>query len=284
MKATPMKASKTYGLITPPKKISSSKRTNISISFVGSGRVATHLALAFQSAGCSVAEVWSYHADHAAALAARVGAKTVDTLENLSADVDYCIVAISDDAIPEVAPRLHLPHSVVVHTSGATDAEVLRNVSPHYGVLWAPISFSTNQTLDYAALPFCVEGSDDVAVDAIERLAQQVSPHVYRLSARQRRHAHLMAVMANNFGNALLAEVQRLSSQWDIPFELLQPIILQTAQCVGQGDLWQRQTGPAARCDEGTMQRHRALLEQEPALLELYDLFSRLIAEKRATA
>lgn len=144
------------------------------------------------------------------------------------------------------------------------------------------MSFSACEALDYSSLPFCIEGSDETTVGVIERLARQVSSHVYRLSAEQRRHAHLTAVIANNFGNALLAEVQRLSAQWDIPFEMLQPIILQTAQCVGHGDLWQRQTGPAARGDEGTLKRQRELLAEEPELKVLYDTFSHLIAQQTA--
>ena len=44
------------------------------ISFIGSGNVATHLALAFYGCGHVVEQVWSRNIDHANLLAARVEA------------------------------------------------------------------------------------------------------------------------------------------------------------------------------------------------------------------
>ena len=226
--------------------------------------------------------MWSRNIAHAERLAAEVGAQTVDAPEALNPAVDFCVVAVSDDALPAVVERLRMPDSIVLHTSGTCDIELLRNVSPHHGVLWSPMSFVRQEPMDYSTLPYCIEGSDMDTTDAIEQLVRQVGDHVYRLDTRQRRHAHLSAVIANNFGNALLAEVQQLSAQWDIPFEVLQPIILQTAQRAGSGNLWQQQTGPAARHDQSTLDTHRTMLQEQPEMLELYNLFTKLIASKTA--
>ena len=227
--------------------------------------------------------MWSRNSAHAGRLAAEVGAQTVDSPEALNPAVDFCVVAVSDDALPAIVNRLRLPDSIVLHTSGTCDIGLLRDVSPRHGVLWSPMSFVRQEPMDYAALPYCIEGSDTATTDAIEQLVRQVGGHIYRLDTQQRRHAHLSAVIANNFGNALLAEVQQLSAQWGIPFEVLQPIILQTAQRAGSGNLWQQQTGPAARHDQSTIDTHRTMLQGQPEMLELYDMFTQLIAGKTAT-
>ncbi len=227
--------------------------------------------------------MWSRDCSHAATLASQVGATAVDTLAALDCAVDFCIVAVSDDALPAVAAQLRMPDSIVVHTSGTCDLALLRDVSPRHGVLWSPISFVRQEAMDYATLPYCIEGSDAATTAALEQLVGAVGTHIYQLDTAQRRHAHLSAVIANNFGNALLAEVQRLTTQWNIPFELLQPIIMQTALRAGTGDLWQRQTGPAARHDHSTLDTHRAMLQGQPEMLELYDLFTRLIMQNRTT-
>ncbi|KWW29517.1 MAG: hypothetical protein AUK63_1428 [bacterium P3] len=225
-------------------------------------------------------EVCARNIDHAAALAAQVGAQAVSGPAELDTAVDFCIVAVNDDALPAVAGQLHLPHSVTVHTSGATEAEVLRGVSPHYGVLWSPMSFVRQEAMDYSSLPFCIEGSDAAAADAVERLARRVSGRVCRMDAGQRRWAHLSATVVNNFGNAMLAEVQRMAAQERLPFDLLLPIVNQTAQRAALDNLWSRQTGPAVRQDRNTIAAHRAMLAGHPRMLELYDVFTRLIADR----
>ena len=189
---------------------------------------------------------------------------------------------MSDDALPTVAAQLRMPDSIVVHTSGTCDIALLRDVSPRHGVLWSPISFVRQEKLDYALLPYCIEGSDEATTAALDQLVGAVGKHLYHLDTEQRRRAHLSAVIASNFGNALLAEVQQMTTQWDIPFELLQPIILQTARRAGSGDLWQRQTGPAARRDNSTLDTHRTMLQEQPEMRELYDLFTRLIMQNTA--
>lgn len=225
-------------------------------------------------------EVCSRNVSHAECLAEQVGALAVARLDRMDKNVDFCIVAVDDDALPSVASQLRMPQSKVIHTSGATEAGVLSEVSSHYGVLWSPMSFVRQETMNYAAIPFCVEGSDEATAASVEALARRVSPLVYRLDARQRCWAHLAAVLANNFGNALFAEVQRLSRLHHFPYELLQPIILQTAQRSGRDNLWTCQTGPAIRRDRATLQAHRNLLSGDVQLLELYDFFTRLIAER----
>ena len=254
------------------------------ITFIGSGNVATHLARALHGAGHQVVQVWSRDFDHADALACQVMAEPVDRLSLLYPDADLYLLAVNDDALFDLALDLQLRDGVVVHTSGSVAMSVLRPVSRRHGVLYAPQSFVRTATMDYGSLPFCVEGSSEAVTRTLEQLAATVSPHCYRIDSDQRRWLHLASVVANNFGNALNAIAADLLERQGIPFGILQPLMeLTTAKALSvQGahpvaDLWRQQTGPAVRHDHKTLDRHRAMLKEEPALLALYDLMSAII-------
>ncbi len=249
------------------------------ITILGSGNVATHFAKAFSKAGHEILQVWSRHYEHAQILADIVEAQVVDSLDKLSQEADICIVAVSDDALFDIPQQLHFNNTIVLHTSGSVAIQVLEGSSPHIGVLWSPQTYVRTAVMDYTQLPFCVEGNDNHSTQTITHLAQSVSSNVYSLNSVQREWAHLAAVMVNNFGNALNASAQQLMSKHEIPFELLLPIIDETARKAHLGDLQQQQTGPAIRHDQKTLEAHRKQLEAEPQLLELYNLMTRLIQQ-----
>ena len=91
------------------------KKTNInnSISIIGSGNVATHLALALHSAGHTIRQVLSREFDHASLLASRVSAQPIDRVDRLDSQSDVYLLAVNDDALYDLALDLHLPDALV---------------------------------------------------------------------------------------------------------------------------------------------------------------------------
>lgn len=254
-----------------------------SISFIGSGNVATHLALACHAAGHRIVQIYSRNLSHAATLAQQVGATPIHHIEQLGADVDMVIVAVSDDAIYTLASQLQLPDVLVMHTSGTTPMEVLAPVSKQHGVLWAPQTFVRTASMDYASLPFCIEGSTLETTDHMVQLAQSISSHTYLINSAQRRWLHLASVLVNNFCHALHASAQQLLDEQQIPFDILYPLIDATAAQAHHEQLAQLQTGPAKRHDDKTLDAQRQLLANQPQLLELYNLMTQLIQSSDTT-
>ena len=250
----------------------------MNISFIGSGNVATHLALAFKGAGHEIEQVLSREFDHAADLAMKVGAHPIDKYSQLNEKADIYVVAVGDDALYDVALDLHLERKLVVHTSGSTPMSVLKPISLHYGVIYAPQSFVKSVEMDYSHLPFCIEASDERSLMKLKMLVGSVSDRWYELNSEQRRKLHLASVMVNNFGNALNAMAQQMMQREHIPFELLFPLIEMTTQKIYQGKpLWNLQTGPAVRRDQKTIDAHRRLLVDNPEMLQIYDLMTQII-------
>ncbi|HOO95800.1 MAG TPA: DUF2520 domain-containing protein [Proteiniphilum sp.] len=147
-----------------------------------------------------------------------------------------------------------------------------------YGVIYPLQTFSRNRELTFDAIPLFVEGSTPANVETLEQLAHTLSRNVYRLPGAKRKKLHLAAVFACNFVNHLYALSAEILNEEEIPFEVLQPLIAETASKVKEMAPAAAQTGPAARGDEKVMQQH---LDQiiDPHLREIYRLLSGSIAE-----
>ncbi|MBO4307617.1 MAG: DUF2520 domain-containing protein [Bacteroidales bacterium] len=247
------------------------------ISIIGSGNVGTHLALAFHRVGHRILQVWSREFDHAELLANKVFAEPIDNLKLLYPTADIYILAVSDDALFDMALDLRLRDSLVLHTAGSVSLKVLQPISRKHGVIWSPQTFIRDVAMNYDELPFCIEGATPDVEKQIHDLAASVSRNVYSVSTEQRQWLHLAAVMVNNFGNAVNALAQDLIEQHNIPFEILHPLISLTSDKIKQGNLWQQQTGPARRQDQKTIDRQRSMLANDESLLRLYDLMTELI-------
>ena len=250
------------------------------ITVIGSGNVGTHLAKAFYQAGYQILQIWSREYDHAEHLANQVYAEPVDKLRLLYPIADVVVVAVSDDALFDIALDLRMRDSLVLHTAGSVSLSVLRPISRRHGVIWSPQTFIRDVAMDYSQLPFCIEGSTAEVESQIRDLLQPVSQHIYTIDTQQRQWLHLAAVMTNNFGNAVNALAQDLLKQHDIPFEILHPLITMTAEKIRRGGLWQQQTGPARRRDSKTIENQRRLIGDDEKLLKLYDLLTEIIEEK----
>ena len=220
------------------------------ITLIGSGNVATHLAKAFHNAGCQILQIWSREYDHAEALANQVFAEPINKLSLLYPTADVYIMAVTDDALFDLALDLRLRDALVLHTAGSVSLKVLQPISRKHGVLWSPQTFISGIEMN----------------------------HVYTVDTQQRQWLHLAAVMVNNFGNAINALAQDLLTEHNIPFEILHPLITMTADKIKQGKgLWQQQTGPARRQDQKTIDNQRRLVADNDKMLQLYDLMTELI-------
>lgn len=244
------------------------------ITLIGSGNVATHLAAALKNAGHKIVQVYSPNMHNAALLAYHVGAAAVDSLADITPETDIFIVAVKDDAIAEIIPQLSTHQQLIAHTSGAVSLQVLLNTTPNAGVFYPLQTFSKTKELDFWQVPVCIEGADEQITKHLEELGRTISNNVYRVSSAQRKVLHLSAVFACNFTNHLYAIAQELLQENDLRFDMLRPLIAETADKIKAHSPADVQTGPAIRNDEKTMQTHLQMLEGKAGLQEIYQLLS----------
>ncbi len=250
-----------------------------SIAIVGSGNLAWHLAAVVPE---KVAVVARYAVPEGEGWT--VPLINFKELEALQPQAVF--LAVPDNQIANASQHLAqwLPSDTLVfHTSGATPVNRIADHFAHRGVLWPIRSLRKGETVsNWLDLPLVIHGTDDVASDYLDALAHRLSRSVAQLNDAQRAQLHLAAVFSNNFVSALYEVAYRLCREQKIPFELLLPIIRNTAGREDGKSPASRQTGAAARGDTATIKRHLALLQQ-PKYQELYRELSDLILQHRLT-
>lgn len=247
---------------------------------IGSGNVATHMTIALKTAGACIDQIWSRNIEHAAALANVVGAMPVSDLSEVDTDADLIVIAVKDDAIAEVCSALKGVQALVVHTSGATGLDVLSSFE-NYGVLYPLQTFSKSRPIDFNKVPLFVEANNRKVLDELKVIASRLSPLIYEATSDQRKTLHLSAVFACNFVNHLYALGNQILQDNGLDFEMLRPLILETAEKVQYDLPLNVQTGPAVRDDQQTILKHLELLDGKPHLQEIYQTLSKSIKKTR---
>ena len=83
------------------------------------------------------------------------------------------------------------------------------------------------------------------------------------MNSDQRKALHLAAVFVNNFTNQLYRVAHEITESEGVEFDILKPLILETAQKVQTMSPYMAQTGPAKRNDKNTIKRHLKQLKNE---------------------
>lgn len=255
----------------------------MTFAIAGSGNVATHLSVALVKGGAECVSVYSRSLAHARVLAEKVGGEAVDELSaffECASDADVVILSITDNAIPEVVEVLPGDFSpVVLHTSGSTPMDVLKDVADH-GVLYPMQTFSKDRDVVMSEVPFFVEYNTVRAADLIHQVTDLLgTDKVQELSSENRMRVHLAAVFGCNFVNHFYALADECLEGTGVPFEALTPLLRETLRKALVAPPAQVQTGPAVRNDTLTMNRHLKLLEKQPHLAQLYKILSASIHE-----
>ena len=226
----------------------------ISVVIIGQGNVAFHLNKVFLKAkNVDVTQINSRK------------------LENIP-QADVTIIAVSDDAIAEVSSKIN--NSFVVHTSGSVALNSLEN-SSRKGVFYPLQSFSKDKKVSFKKVPFCLEAETKEDFKLLEKLAKSIGKKIYHINSEQRKRLHVSAVFVNNFTNHLYKIADDICEEHQVPFEILQPLIQETAKKIKHLSPKDAQTGPAKRNDQETIKNHLELLNKNQQ--EIYSLLTKSI-------
>lgn len=247
-------------------------RYMINVVLLGSGNVAYHLALALKSAE-NVELIQRYSRNYTNSLIFDNSVPHVTRLDLLKT-ADIYIIAIKDEAISEVSSKLQHLKGLVVHTSGAIPMSVL-SPNKNRGVLYPVQSLSVRQQIEFNEVPLVIEADNDHNLEMLYKLASSMSHHVYKLDSAAREKLHVSAVFANNFSNFMFSCADALCQKYEIPFEVLRPLILETGKKVQYMDPLEAQTGPARRNDQEVIDRHLSQLTGKHR--EIYQLLTAAI-------
>lgn len=266
------------------------------IVFLGSGNVATHLSQALNRSMLNeVVQVYSPTAVNAKSLAEKLSCAYCTDINEVDVDADIYICCVKDSVQRQVwlALKKHfidsdvnLTEKIVVHTAGALAMDGddgLSNVFPNCGVVYPVQSFSKQREVELSHTPFLIEATIPSTLEKLRCLVATVSDRCYDATTKQRNALHPAAVFASNFANHMYAIANRLMEKNGLPFEILIPLIQETAQKVMEVHPVAAQTGPAVRGDEVVMSKQEKGLMAggDETELEIYRLVSRNIQRYR---
>ncbi len=249
------------------------------VCMIGAGNLATRLGIALSEKGHQVVMVWSQTSKRASKLAAILNCPYSIEINSIISDADIYVIAIRDHSIASILPRRHWGNALVVHTAGSIPMNILAPYCSNFGVFYPFQTFSINQKVKFDEIPVCIEANSLQNLEVLFKLAESVS-HIIRLyDSDHRQQIHLAAVFVNNFVNHFYAIGEELVLEKGLDFEILKPLILETARKVVNHRPKASQTGPAIRNDKLIMDKHLAMLANHPDLKELYTKISQRIIQ-----
>ena len=246
--------------------------------FIGSGNVATHLALVFSEKGYPVLQVYSRTEESAAALAGKINCPYTTDITLLDARADVYICALKDSVLQEVLSQASFHHKLVLHTAGSLPMDILSEYTANYGVFYPLQTFSKNRPVDFSNIPVFIESNRPENFLVVKSLAGNVSDVVYEADSEQRKKLHLAAVFACNFTNHLYAIAAKIVNEnGDFPVEVLLPLIDETAKKIHALSPLEAQTGPAVRDDKNVIDKQLKMLDSDKDVQQIYKLMSKHI-------
>ena len=246
------------------------------ITLIGSGNVATHIGKALLNKGIEINQVYSHTKANAFELATELNAMPCDDVKFISDESDAYFICIKDDFITEVVQHLSTKNKIIAHTSGSVPMKVLNSFRNH-GIFYPIQTFSKDKDLNISSVPFCIEANNTETKHALIELAKKISNQVFEIDSEQRKQIHIAAVFACNFSNYMYSIANDLLEQKHINFNILKPLILETAKKIQDHSPKSMQTGPAERKDEKVIQEHIDQLSNNKEYQKIYQLMSKAI-------
>jgi predicted short-subunit dehydrogenase-like oxidoreductase (DUF2520 family) len=265
----------------------------MTLSIVGTGRVARALGRRLREHGWGVGAVTGRSLASARAAVHAIGAGQAFCMPGpkiLNSKV--ILIATPDGAIEGVAKNLSeiggnsWRGKVVLHTSGSLDSSVLKplaDLGASTGSMHPIQTFSAQKIPDLSKVIFGIDGSP-AAVQAARKMIRQMDGVAVRLSGANKAAYHAAGLFACGFILVLMETGTHLLMSQGFKrrqaMRALLPLARQTLdnlESVGSHSAW---TGPLSRGDFSTVERHiHALATGGAEYLEAYRALSRLTAK-----
>jgi predicted short-subunit dehydrogenase-like oxidoreductase (DUF2520 family) len=243
------------------------------ISIIGSGNVATVMATLAKEKGHRIIQIISRNQGAGLILAEKVGA-TYSLINNaVNKNIDLCIVALSDNALPEALRGINFGETMLVHTAGAVSMNALSTASSKVGVLY-PLQSLRKDMVAFPPIPFLIEANSTENFNFLNEFAITLSDNVIFVEEGKRLRLHASAVLVNNFTNYLYSVAEDFCKNEEVDFNLLKPLIVETAHRIENNSPSKVQTGPAHRRDITTLEKHLRLFSAYPKIKTLYTRMS----------
>jgi predicted short-subunit dehydrogenase-like oxidoreductase (DUF2520 family) len=168
--------------------------SHLRIAFIGSGKVATELALIFQFKGIQITGVSSRNASTGKFLAEKLNCRFEDDPQSLSADL--IIVATNDASVLDLNAVFD-DKQMLAYTAGAV--ELAHLTGNNWGVFYPLQTFTSNRHLGIDEIPVLIEAKNAELQELLVEICNYVGFHYALCSSEDRQKYHLAAVFKHKF-------------------------------------------------------------------------------------
>jgi len=250
------------------------------VVLIGSGSVATHLGLALQAKGCTISQVYSRNVLNAETLAKKLNTTFITDISEIYMDADIYFYALTDNAFKSILKKIVMPEGIQVHTAGCIPMNEFEGYTSKYGVFYPLQTFSKNRSVDFSQIPVYIEASNFEVQQQLLEIANLLTQKTYLIDSEHRKKLHLAAVFACNFTNYMYDVASVILEDSGFLFEMIQPLIAETAGKIKIMNPYDAQTGPAVRMDEITISKHLKMLDKHPEFKKIYKLMTKNINKR----
>lgn len=251
------------------------------IGFIGAGTVGTALAVRLSGKGYPVVAVSSRTKASAQRLAEAVPTcQALDSNQAVADNAQLVFITTPDDVIAPVAAetKWHQGQSVV-HCSGADSTDILEPARKQGALVggFHPLQTFASVTHAVENIPgstFAIE-ADEPLYTELREMAASLEGNCIRLGAGDKVLYHAAAVIACNYLVTLVKLATDLWQSFDVPprqaTQALLPLLRGTLNNIDNVGIPDCLTGPIARGDSGTIEKHISALERTaPGILPTY--------------
>jgi predicted short-subunit dehydrogenase-like oxidoreductase (DUF2520 family) len=249
--------------------------------FIGAGTVGTALAVLLSRQGYQVVAVFDLNQASSEKLSKRIGScRVMSGSQEVADSAELIFITTSDAAIAGVVAQVNWPKGVaVVHCSGSDSLDILEPARKSGAMVGGFHPLQTFAGVDQAIenIPgstFAIEAEEPL-LKTLQTMANDLGGHWIKLNAGDKVAYHAAAVIASNYMVTLVKMATDLWKTFSIPADqatrALIPLMRGTLHNIETLGIPQCLTGPIARGDKGTVDKHlKTLHDKAPALLFPY--------------
>jgi len=260
-----------------------SRGSRPTISIIGLGNLGGALALTLSAAGYRVAAIavrpGGKRSREAKALARRVSARLIEAGKQ-PLDSDVVWITVPDDAIAAVARALarsgDWKGKFVFHSSGALTSDELaplRALGARVASVHPMMTFVRGAVPELANVAFALEGNR-AALHVARSIVDDLGGQPLAIQKQHKALYHIFGSFASPLFIALMTSMEEVARAAGIRQRQIKPImlplLLQTLRNYLEYDAASAFTGPLARGDAATVQKHIAELKELPEARAVY--------------
>lgn len=249
------------------------------IVFIGAGNVASNLSLKLKEKGFDIVQIYSKTLSSAEMLAKKLNCEFVTESADITKNADVYFYTLKDRYLGRYIEKNRVPSAIHIHMAGSVSIDVFEGLAENYGVIYPLQTFSKAKEIVFEGIPFFLEANNDKTKECVTSIAKSLSDQVYFANSAQRQKIHISAVFACNFVNHMYLIAADLVENSQFTFDVLRPLIKETADKINYLHPINAQTGPAVRYDKKVINQHIEKLHNED-LKEIYKIISKSIYKK----